>query len=81
MDDENERVDAILVNIWDWDNKISVLKLVRELTGLGLAEARHFIENLPQTVKEDLSREEGNSLRTRFSQIGASLDLRPSSRA
>ncbi len=78
MRDENERVDAILVKIWD--NKIDILKLVRELTGLGLAEARDFIENLPRTVKENLSYEEGKALRTRFSQIGASLDLQPSSR-
>lgn len=82
MRDENERVDAILASIGDWERKIHILKLVREVTGLGTAEAKHFIENLPQTVKRDLSRDEGDGLKRRFDQVGgAFLDLRPSSPA
>jgi large subunit ribosomal protein L7/L12 len=81
MDDDNDRVDAVLTSISDWDKKISVLKLVREVTGLGTAEAKHFIENLPRTVKKDLSREEGDGLQSRFDQLGAFLHLEPSSRA
>ena len=81
MGEENERFDAVLVRILWWDHKISVIKLVRETTGLGVAEAKHFIENLPRTLKEDVSSEEGDALRQRFYDLGAILELRPSSRA
>lgn len=80
-DDDNERFDAVLVKIWSWDQKISIIKLVRETTGLGLAEARHFIEHLPQTLKEDIPSEEGLALKWRFDALGAGVELRPSSRA
>lgn len=80
MREENERVDAILVRIWNWDRKITVIKLVREITGLGLAEAKHFIEHLPQTLKRDISEEESRDLRDRFFDLGAQVDTRPSSR-
>lgn len=79
MSDENERVDAILVKIWDWDRKIDIIKLVRETTGLGIAEGRHFIENLPQIVKSNIPLEEAEPLRRRFSELGAALDLRSAS--
>ena len=80
MDEENERFDAVLVRMRWWDKKINVIKLVREVTGLGLAEAKDFIEHLPQTVKEDVSSEEGRALNERFYELGADLDMRPSSR-
>ena len=79
MDDENERCDAVLASIWDWDRKIHIIKLVRETTGLGLAEAKDFIEHPPRTVLEDISLEEGRALQQRFSAIGANVVLRPSS--
>ena len=74
----NERVDAVLV--WVGDRKINVIKLVRETIGLGLAEARDFIENVPQTVRADISIEAGEALQQRFYSVGATLSLRPSSR-
>lgn len=78
MEDENDRFDAIL--IWVGDRKINVLKLVRELTGLGNAEAKHFIEHPPQTVKANLTLEEGRALRSRFQDLGAHVDLKESAR-
>ena len=80
MDDEYERCDAVLVSIWDWDRKITIIKLVRQTTGLGLAEAKDFIEHPPRTLREDISQEEGGALKRRFSEIGAYVELRPSSR-
>jgi large subunit ribosomal protein L7/L12 len=80
MDEENERFDTVLVRMRWWDKKIDVIKLVREVTGLGLSEARDFIEHLPQTVKEDVSSEEGRALNRRFYDLGADLEMRPSSR-
>jgi ribosomal protein L7/L12 len=55
--------------------KTSGVKLVRELLGLGLAEAVQFVENLPQTVARDLSWEEARSLARRFQQVEASVQL------
>jgi large subunit ribosomal protein L7/L12 len=80
MDEENERVDAVLIRM-SYDRKIDVIKLVREITGLGLAEGKHFIENLPQVVKTDISEEEGRELSRRFYDLGAHVTTRPSSRA
>ena len=72
--DEEERFDVILIE--QGPTKISVLKVVRETLGLGTAEAQDFIENLPQAVKADLSREEAGSLRDRFERAGGLVQLR-----
>jgi large subunit ribosomal protein L7/L12 len=80
MRDEEERVDAILAGM-SYDRKIDVIKLVREVTGLGLAEAKHFIEHLPQTLKRDISEDEGWELHNRFADLGAHVTTRPSPRA
>ncbi|HYJ84183.1 MAG TPA: ribosomal protein L7/L12 [Allosphingosinicella sp.] len=79
MRNENDRVDAILAGM-SYDRKIGVIKLVREVTGLGLAEAKHFIEHLPQTLKRDISEEEGWELHNRFHDLGAQVSTQPSSR-
>lgn len=70
---DNERVDAILVYIGG--NRVSAIKLVREVTGLGTAEAKHLIENVPQKVRENVTREEGESLRSRFEDVECWLRL------
>lgn len=79
MRDEDERVDAILSGM-SYDRKIDVIKLVREITGLGLAEAKDYIESLPRTLKENISQEEGWDLNRRFGALGAQVNTRPSSR-
>ena len=72
--DEEERFDLILIE--QGPTKISVLKIVREILGLDSVQARDFIESLPRTVKEDLSREQADPLRHRLEQAGASVQLR-----
>jgi large subunit ribosomal protein L7/L12 len=72
--DEEERFDVILIE--QGPTKISLLKVVRETLGLGTAEAKDFIENLPQVVKADLSHEEAGSLRDRLERAGGSVRLR-----
>ena len=79
MNEDNERFDAVLIGM-SYDRKIDVIKLVREITGLGLAEAKHFIEHPPQVVKEDISSDEGWALVRRFGDLGAAIRTRPSSR-
>ncbi len=71
--DEDERYEAILVDLGP--RKITVIKLVREILGLGLSEARHFVENLPQVVARDLSLNEGWDLARRFEQADAGVRL------
>lgn len=79
MDEDNDRFDAVLIGM-SYDRKIDVIKLLREITGMGLAEGKHFIENLPQIVKTDISSDEGWALVRRFGDLGATINNRPSSR-
>lgn len=71
---DNERFDVILIDVGT--NKISVLKAVRETIGLGTAEAKHFIENVPQAVKENLTREEADALEARLEGAGGYAVIR-----
>jgi large subunit ribosomal protein L7/L12 len=56
--------------------KIKVIKVVRELTGLGLKEAKDLVDGAPQTVKEGVSKEEANSLVEKFKEVGATVELK-----
>jgi large subunit ribosomal protein L7/L12 len=72
--DEEERFDVVLIEAGP--RKISVIKVLREMLGLSLAEGKDFIESAPQTVKADVSREEARSLRDRLEQVEATVQLR-----
>ena len=72
--DVEDRFDVILIEAGP--KKISVLKIVRETLGLEIAEAKHFIENVPRAVKEDLSREEAEPLVDRLERADALVRLR-----
>lgn len=72
--DEDERFEVILTDLGS--RKINVIKLVREILGLGLAEAKDFVENLPQAVARDVSIEEAWSLKRRFEQVDAGIRLK-----
>ena len=58
------------------DKKIQVIKAVREVTGLGLKEAKTFVESLPKNVKEGLSKDEADELKTKFDATGASCQIK-----
>jgi large subunit ribosomal protein L7/L12 len=73
--DEEKRVDVILVE--HGPRKITVIKVLRDVLGLGLTEGKDFIESLPRAVKTDLSLDDGRALRDRFEQAGAIVDLEP----
>jgi len=77
--DVDDEFNAVLVSM-SWDRKIDVIKLLREVTGLGLREAKDFVEHLPRAVKEDVLPEDGEALVRRFSALGAHLEVWPSSR-
>lgn len=57
------------------DNKIQVIKAVRELTSLGLKEAKEFVESAPKSVKEGLSKEEAENIKKRLEETGAGVEL------
>jgi len=58
------------------DNKIKVIKLVREVTGLGLKEAKEVVDNPGKPIKEALSKEDAEALAGQFKEIGAEVELK-----
>ena len=57
------------------DQKIKVIKVVRDATGLGLKEAKDLVDGAPKTVKEGASKEEAEELKEKFSAAGAVVEL------
>jgi large subunit ribosomal protein L7/L12 len=58
------------------DKKINVIKAVREVTSLGLKEAKDLVESAPATIKEAVSKEEAASIKKKFEEAGATVDLK-----
>ena len=58
------------------DNKISAIKAVRSITGLGLKEAKEMVEGVPATVKEGASKEEAEDVKKQLEEAGASVELK-----
>jgi large subunit ribosomal protein L7/L12 len=57
-------------------NKINVIKVVRELTGLGLKEAKDLVDGAPKAVKEGVNKEEAEKLKAKLTEAGASVELK-----
>lgn len=58
------------------DKKISVLKIIREITGLGLGEAKTFVESCPKVVKEGLSKADADAMKKKIEEAGAKVTLK-----
>lgn len=58
------------------DKKIQVIKVVRELTSLGLKEAKDLVDGAPKPVKEGVSKEEAAKIREKLEEVGAQVDVR-----
>ena len=58
------------------DKKINVIKVVREITGLGLKEAKDLVDNAPKPVKEKVSKDEAASLKAKLEEQGASITVK-----
>lgn len=56
-------------------NKIAVIKVVRDVTGLGLKEAKDLVDGAPKTVKEGASKEEAEEMKAKFEEAGAVVEL------
>jgi large subunit ribosomal protein L7/L12 len=57
-------------------SKINVIKVVRELTGLGLKEAKDLVDNAPKTLKEGVSKDEAEALKAKLEEAGAQVEVK-----
>jgi len=55
--------------------KIQVIKVVREVTNLGLKEAKDFVDNVPKVLKENVSKEEAEAIKAKFAEVGATVEI------
>ena len=58
------------------DKKIQVIKVVREITGLGLKEAKDLVDNAPKAVKEAVAKEEAEELKKKLEEVGANVEIK-----
>jgi len=72
--EEKTEFDVVLTNAGA--NKVSVIKAVRAITGLGLKEAKDMVEGTPATVKEAASKDEADELKKQLEEAGASVELK-----
>lgn len=71
--EEKTEFDVVLVSITD---KIKTIKIVREITGLGLKEAKEVVDSAPKAIKEGVSKEEANQLKAKLEEVGAVVELK-----
>ena len=72
--EEKTEFDVVLTEIGS--EKIKVIKVVREITGLGLAEAKAAVEAAPKAIKEGLSKEDAEELKKKLEDVGAKVELK-----
>ena len=72
--EEQTEFDVILAS--PGDQKIKVIKAVREITGLGLKEAKELVDNTPKAVKEGVSKEEAETIKAKLDEVGANVEVK-----
>lgn len=72
--EEKTEFDVILTSAGD--KKIQVIKVVRELTGLGLKEAKDLVDNAPKPVKEGVSKEQAEEIKAKLEEAGGTVELK-----
>ena len=72
--EEKTEFDVVLTGFGD--QKIKVIKAVREITNLGLAEAKAKVEGIPCAIKEQVSKDEAEELKKKLEEVGASVELK-----
>ena len=73
--EEKTEFDAVLTG-FDAAQKIKVIKVIREVMGLGLAEAKAAVEGAPTTMKEGLSKEDAEALKKQVEEVGGKVELK-----
>jgi large subunit ribosomal protein L7/L12 len=72
--EEKTEFDVILASVGP--KKINVIKVVREVTSLGLKEAKDLVDGAPKPIKEGISKEEAETLRKKFEETGATIEVK-----
>ena len=72
--DEKTEFDVVLASAGA--EKIKVIKVVREITGLGLADAKAVVDGAPKTLKEAVSKEEAEEIKAKLTEVGATVELK-----
>ncbi len=72
--EEKTEFDVVLASAGN--EKIKVIKVVREITGLGLKEAKDLVDNAPKPVKEGVSKEEAEEIKKKLEEVGASVEVK-----
>ena len=72
--EEKDQFNVILATIGD--KKINVIKVVREVTSLGLKEAKDLVDGAPKTLKEAVTKEEAAELKKKFEAVGATVEIK-----
>jgi len=72
--EEKTEFDVVLVSTGD--NKIKVIKAVREITGLGLKEAKEIVDGAPKTLKEGVSKDEAEEMKAKLEEVGAGIEVK-----
>ena len=73
-EEEKPEFDVELTSVGD--QKIKVIKVVRELTGLGLKEAKEVVDNAPKMIKEGLPKEEAEAAKAKLEEVGATITIK-----
>jgi large subunit ribosomal protein L7/L12 len=72
--EEQTEFDAVLTAVGD--KKIQVIKVVRELTGLGLKEAKDLVDGAPKPVKEKVSKQEAETIKAKVAEVGGTVEIK-----
>jgi large subunit ribosomal protein L7/L12 len=71
--EEKTQFNVILKTVGD--KKINVIKIVREVTNLGLKEAKDLVDSAPKPIKEGVAKEEAEAIKAKFEEVGAGIEL------
>ena len=72
--EEKTEFDVVLAEVGG--NKVGVIKVVKEVTGLGLKEAKEVVDNAPKTVKEGASKDDAEAIKAKLEEAGAKVELK-----
>ena len=72
--EEKTEFDVVLKDVGS--EKIKVIKVVREVTGLGLKEAKELVDNAPKTIKEAISKDDAEAMVAKFKEVGATCEIK-----
>lgn len=72
--EEKTEFDVVLTEVGD--GKVKVIKVVRDITGLGLKEAKALVDEAPKAVKEGVSKDEAEEMKAKFEEVGATVEVK-----